>query len=76
MFSLEKKLSVIHALSLAPMKIYNHDITLYTHDQHISTRLYSGRALCLTKPGDKIQNSSRIIKQTGMKFWDTTNRSA
>ena len=37
------------------MKIYNHDITLYTHDQHISTRLYSGRALCLTKPGDKIQ---------------------
>jgi hypothetical protein len=37
------------------MKIYNHDITLYTHDQHISTRLYSGRALCLTDPGDKIQ---------------------
>jgi hypothetical protein len=37
------------------MKIYNHDITLYTHDQHISTRLYSGRALCLTNPGDKIQ---------------------
>ena len=37
------------------MKIYNHDITLYTHDQHISTRLYSGRALCLTTPGDKIQ---------------------
>jgi hypothetical protein len=37
------------------MKIYNHDITLYTHDRHISTRLYSGRALCLTTPGDKIQ---------------------
>ena len=37
------------------MKIYNHDITLYTHDRHISTRLYSGRALCLTDPGDKIQ---------------------
>ncbi len=37
------------------MKIFNHDITLYTHDQHISTRLYSGRALCLTNPGDKIQ---------------------
>jgi hypothetical protein len=37
------------------MKIYNHDITLYTHDTHVSTRLYSGRALCLTSPGDKIQ---------------------
>jgi hypothetical protein len=37
------------------MKIYNHDITLYTHDTHISTRLYSGRALCLTGSEDKIQ---------------------
>jgi hypothetical protein len=37
------------------MTIYNHDITLYTHDRHISTRLYSGRALCLTTPEDKIQ---------------------
>jgi hypothetical protein len=45
----------IDALLLAPMKIYNHDITLYTHDTHVSTRLYSGRALCLTNPGDKIQ---------------------
>lgn len=37
------------------MKIYNHDIILYTHDPDVSSRLYSGRALCLTTPEDKIQ---------------------
>jgi hypothetical protein len=37
------------------MKIYNHDITLYTHDQWIRNHLYAGRALGLTTPQDKIQ---------------------
>ncbi|ASC73216.1 hypothetical protein XM38_041780 [Halomicronema hongdechloris C2206] len=37
------------------MKIFNHDITLSTHDQEAGTHLYSGRALGLTNPGDKIQ---------------------
>jgi len=37
------------------MKIYNHDITLYTHDRSIGNHLYAGRALGLTTPDDKIQ---------------------
>ncbi len=37
------------------MKIFNHDITLYTHDREAGITLYSGRALGLTKPTDKIQ---------------------
>ncbi|NEQ43774.1 MAG: ATP-grasp domain-containing protein [Leptolyngbya sp. SIOISBB] len=37
------------------MKIYNHDITLYTHDRDDSIQLYSGRALGLTHADDKIQ---------------------
>ncbi|MEO1095625.1 MAG: ATP-grasp domain-containing protein [Cyanobacteria bacterium J06638_28] len=37
------------------MKIFNHDIALYTHDQSPGTDLYSGRALGLSKPEDKIQ---------------------
>ncbi|MEM9116812.1 MAG: ATP-grasp domain-containing protein [Cyanobacteria bacterium P01_F01_bin.56] len=37
------------------MKIYNHDITLYTHDLDDSIQFYSGRALGLTHADDKIQ---------------------
>ena len=37
------------------MKLYNHDITLYTHDRAIKNHLYAGRALGLTSPQDKIQ---------------------
>jgi len=37
------------------MKIYNHDITLYTHDREVSNQLYSGRALGLTTATDKVQ---------------------
>ncbi|HEY9889047.1 MAG TPA: peptide ligase PGM1-related protein [Candidatus Obscuribacterales bacterium] len=37
------------------MKIYNHDITLYTHDRAISNHLYTSRALGLTSPQDKVQ---------------------
>lgn len=37
------------------MKIFNHDITLSTHDRASGTHLFSGRALALTSPGDKIQ---------------------
>lgn len=37
------------------MKIFNHDITLSTHDQAPGVHLFSGRALGLTNPGDKIQ---------------------
>jgi hypothetical protein len=37
------------------MKIYNHDITLYTHDREINNHLYAGRALGLSHPEDKIQ---------------------
>lgn len=37
------------------MKIFNHDITLSTHDRAPGTHLFSGRALPLTNPGDKVQ---------------------
>lgn len=37
------------------MKIFNHDITLSTHEEESGTHLYSGRALGLTKAEDKIQ---------------------
>ncbi|MDB9524549.1 ATP-grasp domain-containing protein [Oscillatoria sp. CS-180] len=37
------------------MKIYNHDITHYTHDCNAGNELYAGRALGLTAPDDKIQ---------------------
>ena len=37
------------------MKIFNHDITLSTHETEPGCHLYSGRALGLTNPGDKIQ---------------------
>lgn len=42
------------------MKIYNHDITLYTHDRDESVLLYSGRALGLTTAKDKIQLSQEL----------------
>lgn len=42
------------------MKLYNHDITLYTHDRDASTLLYSGRALGLTNPEDKIQLAKEL----------------
>lgn len=47
------------------MKIYNHDITLYTHDREISNQLYAGRALGLTHPEDKIQ-----LPQDLMAEWE------
>lgn len=37
------------------MKIYNHDILLSTHEKYGGVHLYSGRALGLTFPGDKVQ---------------------
>ncbi|MFG6098448.1 ATP-grasp domain-containing protein [Leptothoe sp. ISB3NOV94-8A] len=37
------------------MRIFNHDITLSTHDQEAGTALFSGRVLALTHPEDKIQ---------------------
>jgi len=47
------------------MKIFNHDITLSTHDPEAGTHLYSGRALGLTNPGDKIQMHPALISE-----WD------
>lgn len=47
------------------MKIYNHDITLYTHDRDTSIQLYSGRALGLTHADDKIQ-----LAQTLQPEWE------
>jgi len=47
------------------MKIYNHDITLYTHDREISNQLYSGRALGLTTSDDKIQLAQALLPE-----WD------
>lgn len=37
------------------MKIYNHDILLSTHEPYGGVHLYSGRALGLSSPGDKVQ---------------------
>jgi hypothetical protein len=37
------------------MKIYNHDILLSTHEKYGGIHLYSGRALPLTSPEDKVQ---------------------
>lgn len=37
------------------MRIFNHDITLSTHDHSLGTNLFSGRVLALTEPKDKIQ---------------------
>jgi hypothetical protein len=45
------------------MKIYNHDITLYTHDPEVGTHLYSGRALGLTTPEDKIQIHGDLVPE-------------
>jgi len=45
------------------MKIFNHDITLYTHDTEAGTHLYSGRALGLTKPEDKIQIHEELMSE-------------
>jgi hypothetical protein len=47
------------------MKIYNHDITLYTHDRDPSVELYAGRALGLTNTEDKIQ-----LAQSLQSDWD------
>ena len=47
------------------MKIFNHDITLCTHDREVGTHLYSGRALGLTKPEDKIQMHPALASE-----WD------
>lgn len=47
------------------MKIYNHDITLYTHDREVSNQLYSGRALGLTTADDKIQLAHELRSE-----WD------
>ncbi|WP_008309726.1 hypothetical protein [Leptolyngbya sp. PCC 6406] len=37
------------------MTIYNHDIMLSTHEKYGGIHFYSGRALGLTVPGDKLQ---------------------
>lgn len=37
------------------MKIFNHDITLSTQERSDAIRFYSGRALGLSQPGDKVQ---------------------
>ncbi len=37
------------------MKLYNHDISICTHDRVQGNQLYSSRALGLTEPDDKIQ---------------------
>ncbi|MEM6837532.1 MAG: ATP-grasp domain-containing protein [Cyanobacteria bacterium P01_C01_bin.120] len=42
------------------MKIYNHDITLYTHDRNVVSQLYAGRALGITTPEDKIQLAEEL----------------
>ncbi|NER83557.1 MAG: hypothetical protein F6K42_29195 [Leptolyngbya sp. SIO1D8] len=47
------------------MKIFNHDITLSTHDREPGTHLYSGRALGLTRPEDKIQIHPALLSE-----WD------
>ncbi|MEM1293258.1 MAG: ATP-grasp domain-containing protein [Cyanobacteria bacterium P01_H01_bin.162] len=45
------------------MKIYNHNITLYTHDRAVSNPLYAGRALGLTTPQDKIQLPPELLPE-------------
>ncbi|MEM6518137.1 MAG: ATP-grasp domain-containing protein [Cyanobacteria bacterium P01_C01_bin.70] len=42
------------------MKIYNHDITLYTHDRNVVSQLYTGRALGITTSEDKIQLAEEL----------------
>lgn len=49
--------------SKAPMKIYNHDITHYTHDLAPGNQLYAGRALGLTVPKDKIQLPEELMSE-------------
>ncbi len=68
------------------MKIFNHDITASTLDTNAGIHLFSGRALGLSKPGDKVQlhpqlqeNWSEIqshYEQIGLAYsddiiWDT-----
>lgn len=47
------------------MQIFNHDITLSTHDDEAGTHLFSGRALGLTKPEDKVQIHPELASE-----WD------
>lgn len=47
------------------MKIFNHDITLSTHDQSAGISLFSGRALGLTHPEDTIQIHPELTSE-----WD------
>lgn len=47
------------------MRIFNHDITLSTHDHAIGTNLFSGRALALTHPNDKIQMTPELQSEWG-----------
>ena len=47
------------------MKIFNHDITLSTHERLPGTHLYSGRALGLTSSEDKIQIHPELMSE-----WD------
>lgn len=47
------------------MKIFNHDITLSTHDTEPGTHLYSGRALGLSNPEDKVQIHPELASE-----WD------
>ncbi|MGF1458619.1 MAG: ATP-grasp domain-containing protein [Leptolyngbyaceae cyanobacterium] len=47
------------------MKIFNHDITLYTHDHSPGIELYSGRALGATMPEDTIQLAQELAND-----WD------
>lgn len=45
------------------MKIFNHDITLSTHDREVGTHLFSGRALALTQSEDKIQITPELASE-------------
>ncbi|MEM6256233.1 MAG: ATP-grasp domain-containing protein [Cyanobacteria bacterium P01_D01_bin.156] len=45
------------------MRIFNHDITLSTHDHEAGNHLFSGRALALTRPKDKIQINPELVSE-------------
>jgi hypothetical protein len=62
------------------MKLYNHDILLSTHEKYGGVHLYSGRALGLSSPGDKVQMHPDLeqdwaaitqhYRQVGLTFTD------
>jgi hypothetical protein len=47
------------------MKIFNHDITLSTQEHSDAIHFYSGRALGLSQPGDKVQMHPKLAAE-----WD------